>query len=143
MACLIMYSIIYSYPGGLEVEKSSSILFTTLPLDEIAKLEALNGGALFEGEVTRAEKRTIQRHVARCRDCRRKLEEERALTRMLRRTRRRGRALPILGFAASLLIGLLLFWPRPAHGSIEQRPQLQVGRPSDMCFHVSPASSLR
>jgi NSS family neurotransmitter:Na+ symporter len=32
MVCIIMYSIIYSYPGGLEVEKSSSILFTTLPL---------------------------------------------------------------------------------------------------------------
>ncbi len=32
MACVIMFSIIHSYPGGIEVQKSSSILFTTLPL---------------------------------------------------------------------------------------------------------------
>lgn len=87
------------------------------PCDEIRPLLF----ALVEDEVTESERRRIEEHVDSCRECGRKLSEERALTRLLtRRPRRRRAALPTLGLAACAVLAVLLLQPgTAAYGSIE------------------------
>jgi tetratricopeptide (TPR) repeat protein len=79
--------------------------------------------ALVEEEVTKNERRRIEAHVDRCRECSRELAEERAPTRLLTRTRRPRRhrtALSTLGLAACVVLVVLLLQPgTAAHGSIE------------------------